>query len=313
MRPVRFRYERPDDLTTVLECLRRHGEDGRLIAGGQSLLVAMHRRQVRPRVLIDLAAVPGLDHVQALGGGVRVGALVTHRTLEQDAATAHPRRVLGRIAAGIGDVAVRTRGTLGGTLALAAPIAEWCLVARLADAEVELVGPGGQRTMTARDYFDGARVGLPGGGPSAVGPGEVVTQATFPRLPGTVQVLKSAVRAGRHGVVAAAASADLADDGSLAEARLVVGGVGARIVRPGALERELVHTAPSGAAARVEAALRQLLAEIPDDRVDRDERIRVAAVLAARALAVAVTVARTSATTPATAAGPLVQAAGVGR
>lgn len=176
----RFDYHAPDTLDEAVALLagaaRPYGADrARILAGGQTLLPLLACGAVRAGALIDIGRLDELRHLERADGRIRIGALVSHATLERDG----PLRVVRQAAARIGNAAVRTRGTIGGSLAVATPGAEWCVTANAFDGEVLLSGPAGERTVPVGDFLLG-----PAGSP--VGADEILTgvQLREPTLAG---------------------------------------------------------------------------------------------------------------------------------
>ena len=224
MKPAPFDYVRPgsvEDAVAALAAACSDGE-GKVIAGGQSLMPLLALRLAQPSVLVDINRVPGLDAIDPRpGGGLRIGALARHRALA--AQRRHP--LLAEAARWVGHAAIRTRGTLGGSLAHADPAAE-LPVATLASGGVAAVaGPAGRRGVPAADLFTGALQ-------TSLDDDEIIEAVEFPAL-GRWGFAEFARRHGDFGlVVVAAAEVD-------SRLRLVLGGVAATPVRPAAAEAVL--------------------------------------------------------------------------
>src|SRR5689334_8868907 len=149
MYPASFEYHRPTTLDEALGLLARYGEDAKALAGGQSLLPAMKLRLAEPTALIDLGGLNDLRAIQATGGGFTLGAMTTHYAIESSEALQAGCPLLSETAAQIGDVQVRNRGTIGGSLVHADPAADWPAALLALEGEVEIVGPNGARTVAA--------------------------------------------------------------------------------------------------------------------------------------------------------------------
>jgi carbon-monoxide dehydrogenase medium subunit len=149
MIPAEFDYAAPETLDEAIRLLAQGGEDVKLLAGGHSLLPLMKLRLATPSMLVDLRKVPGLEGVERQNGGWRIGALTPHVTLERTGELG----VLSRAAGTIADPQVRNRGTIGGSLAHGDPAADLPAVLLVAEGSVTLRGPGGERTVAARDLF----------------------------------------------------------------------------------------------------------------------------------------------------------------
>jgi carbon-monoxide dehydrogenase medium subunit len=224
VKPAPFSYYRTRSVAETVGRLAELGDGAKILAGGQSLVPMMNFRLARPTALVDVTRIPGLDYLQARpGDGLRIGALTRHRTIElcRDPAVLDGYRVLPRAARWIGHYPIRARGTLGGSIAHADPAAEWCLLAVLLGAQIELTGPHGQRTVPADDFFEGFYT-------TAAQPDEMITELHFPRPARHAALTEFAQRQGDFAIVAAAVAADLTDDGQCRSVRVVLGGVGPR-------------------------------------------------------------------------------------
>jgi len=152
MKAAAFEYVRAISVGETVPVLQQADGQGKILAGGQSLVPVLALRLARPAVLIDINRVPGLGGLHAEGGAVRVGALVRHRALVGQGE--HP--LLAEAARWIGHAAIRSRGTFGGSLAHADPAAELPVVSVACDADLEVCGPTRTRTVRAVDFFAGA-------------------------------------------------------------------------------------------------------------------------------------------------------------
>ncbi|MGA6971672.1 MAG: FAD binding domain-containing protein, partial [Candidatus Binatus sp.] len=155
MKPPNFQYAAPRSLDEALTLAAKYGGDAMILAGGQSLVAAMNFRFVAPAVLIDLNRVPELSHIRRDGERLHVGAMTRHRALEfsQEGIDAEP--LLARVSCEIGPLAIRNRGTIGGSIAHAHPAAEWPLIAVALDAQVTLRSVSQSRSIPAREFFVG--------------------------------------------------------------------------------------------------------------------------------------------------------------
>ena len=171
MKPAPFRYHRPGSLAEALALLARL-EDAKLIAGGQSLAPMMNMRLVTPAELIDLNAIAGMDSISERPDCVEIGALARHHQLAGSAVLRQHCPLLAEAAATIGHYAIRSRGTLGGSLANADPAAQLPLVAATLDAEIAIAGKRGERRIAAREFF----VSLMS---TALAPDEIIVAARF--------------------------------------------------------------------------------------------------------------------------------------
>ncbi|MFI8829033.1 FAD binding domain-containing protein [Streptomyces sp. NPDC053431] len=232
-RPARFDYVAPDNLNAVIEVL--HGEpEATILAGGQSLLPAMNLRLTRPSVLVDINGVEKLGGTSPTYHGLRLGALTRHRSIELSKVIQSRVPVLAEAAAMIGDPCVRRRGTLGGSLAYADPGAELPVVAVLLQADIEVTGTLGARTVSAAEFFLGPHL-------TVLKPAEVLSAVSVPSpLPGEGCAIRK-FAAQRHGAkLTAAARVRLDNTGRCTGTRLVLGGVAERPLVLDSGHRDLV-------------------------------------------------------------------------
>ncbi len=200
MKPPPFVYVAPTSLDEAVTALAEHGEDAKVLAGGQSLIPLMSLRLARPTALVDLNGVAELSSI-AVNGMTSIGAMTRHRAVERSADVAKQVPLLAAAVPYIGHVAIRTRGTIGGSLAHADPAAELPAIALALDATFEATSTRGTRTISAADFFVGYFT-------TALEADEILTKVTFPNAaPGTgVSVQEMARRHGDFAMVAAAAS-----------------------------------------------------------------------------------------------------------
>jgi len=156
VKPAPFAYRRPATLQEAVTLLAEFApQDGRVLAGGQSLVPIMNFRLARPGCLIDINRVEGLDRLLVQDGVLRIGARVRHAAFERPVEAGPLGTMLAVVARHIGHDPIRRRGTFCGSLAHADPAAEWCLVAATLDADLIAVSTDGERTIAARDFFRG--------------------------------------------------------------------------------------------------------------------------------------------------------------
>jgi carbon-monoxide dehydrogenase medium subunit len=235
MFPAPFEYYDPTALDEAVELLGRYGADVKLLAGGQSLIAAMNLGLAQPSVVVDLNRVGGLDNVRAENGTLALGALVRHRTLETSPEIRRDCPLLAKAAALVGNPRVRVRGTLGGSLAHADPAAELPAVVRALDAELRVVGPGGERTIPAGDFFTAALT-------TALTEDELLVEIRIPKLPPRAGAAfeEIARRPGDFAIIGVAALMTLGPDDACLDARIAFTGCGpipARTARAEALLR----------------------------------------------------------------------------
>ncbi len=148
-------YVRPRSLAEAVDLLAKHRGEARVIAGGQSLVAMMNLRVASPGLLVDISRLPELSIVSDDADAVTVGACVTHAAVEDGRVVDPSRGLMPKVAAGLAYRAIRNRGTIGGSLALSDPAAEWPAVLTALDAEVLVFGPGGRRSTTCREFTTG--------------------------------------------------------------------------------------------------------------------------------------------------------------
>ena len=176
MKPAPFAYYRPETLEEAVRLLAELApQDGRVLAGGQSLVPIMNFRLARPAYLIDINAVTGLDRLAAEDGVLRIGARVRHAAFEHPVERGPLGALLAAVVRHIGHYPIRVRGTFCGSLANADPAAEWSLVAATLGAEMVAVGTCGERRVAAGDFFQGPMT-------TALKPDELLAEARLPIL-----------------------------------------------------------------------------------------------------------------------------------
>lgn len=225
MKPAAFRYERPHDVAEVLDLLASHGDEAKILAGGQSLVPMMNFRLARPEVIIDIGAVPGLDEVTGDEERITIGTRVRHIDLERPKFDGPLSSMLAAAARHVGHIPIRLRGTFGGSIAHADPAAEWCLLAQTLDAEVAVASIRGDRVIPAADLFQSPFT-------TSIADDELLTEVRFPWLGDdwTTGFSEFSRRAGDFAVVAVAAAVRLVDS-RIIEARIGAAGVGATPIR----------------------------------------------------------------------------------
>lgn len=234
MKPARFRYHAPATVAEAVGLLAEHGDDAKVLAGGQSLVPIMALRLGRYGHLVDLNRVGELAGVEARNGHVRIGAMTRQATVEHDATVAERVPLLARAAPHIGHLQIRNRGTVGGSIAHADPAAELPAVALALDAVVEVSGPDGDREVAAGDLFESMWM-------TSLADAEVLTAVRFPARAAR-QGFAVAEVARRHGdfAIVGTACAVTVDDGAVSDAAVALFGVGPTPVRAAAAEEALV-------------------------------------------------------------------------
>src|SRR5262249_44638257 len=151
MKPVAFDYIAADSIEAAISALSAAGGNAKILAGGQSLIPMLNFRLIRPSLLIDINTVPGLAFIEATGEDVRVGALTRHYTLETSPLVKMQLPILQEAMRHVAHLAVRNRGTIGGSLSHADPAAELPMLAMLLDARLRVRSAKGRRLVNARD------------------------------------------------------------------------------------------------------------------------------------------------------------------
>ena len=228
MKPAAFAYAKARSLDDAIRLLGAHQGEAKLLAGGQSLIATLNMRLSSPSLLVDINAVAGLDRISVQNGMVEIGAMTRHVTLERSSDIAKFAPLIARAMPHVAHPAIRNRGTIGGSIAYADPAAELpaCLVAL--DGEIDIVGPGGRRSVNAGDFHKGLFE-------TALGPHDVLTAVRFPAASADTRV-GFAELARRHGDYALVGLAAVA---RAKEVRLVYFGVGATPVRARKAEEAL--------------------------------------------------------------------------
>lgn len=278
MIPPPFEYRAPDSLPEALALLREHGDEARLMAGGQSLLPMLKLRLVRPAVIIDIGGLRELAGVTEDADTVRIGALVTERTLERTLPQRLP--LLAEAAASIGDIHIRNLGTLGGALSQADPSGDLAPAALALGASLTAQSTGGSRAVAARDFFTGPFE-------TCLSEDEIVTSVDVPWSNGIHghAYVKMARRAGDYAVVGAAALVRLAPDGTCRDARIALCAAGPTAFVCEDAGRSLQGTSLTDADLAEAAALAGQAADpVSDVHASAEYRKEMTPVIVARAL-----------------------------
>lgn len=235
MKPAVFDYLVPETVQEAVDALAEAGERARILAGGQSLILEMRYRRCRPDLVVDINRVRGLGHLRVEEDGLQVGALVRHRAFESPEAGWGPLgRLLSLAVVNIAHPPIRALGTMVGSLAWAHPAAEWCAVAVTLDAEIELRGPAGARTVAARDYFHGPHL-------TECRPEEMITAVRLPLLDDSAGVSFAEQRRTHAGFAQVAVAVTLTVlNGVITQARIGLANVADRPVRAHAAELSLI-------------------------------------------------------------------------
>ena len=280
MKPAPFMYARPDSVEEALALLQAGGDDAKVLAGGQSFVPLLNLRIASVEAVVDLNRLAELAYIKRDNDTLCLGAMTRHRQVEvsEDVKAAQP--LLARAAAEVGHLAIRNRGTIGGSLVHADPAAEWPLVAVTLDAQFVVRSHESTRTIAAREFFLGPLM-------TAIESNEILCEVRFPLAPpGAVWGFQELCRRpGDFAIVAVACLLSLDHSGTCSAVALAVGGAHAT-----PLHIPDVGTVISGSkgedAVITEAAEKAAAAVDPSGDVhgSADYRRRMVKVLTARAL-----------------------------
>jgi aerobic carbon-monoxide dehydrogenase medium subunit len=274
MYPAHFDYERPATVEEAIAILARHRGGAKLLAGGHSLIPAMKLRLAQPRILVDIGRLETLSYVrESVGGTIAIGAMTTHAEIAGSRLLRDRSPLVAETAAQIGDMQVRNKGTIGGSLAHADPAADYPAAILALDAEIELAGPRGRRTVAAGAFFVDLLQ-------TAIAPDELLVEVRVPTTGKAVAYEKSAQKA--SGFAIAGVAAVVRSDG----VRVGITGVAATAYRAAAVEATLAGRPRPARDAIALAAARAADGVVPleDIHATRDYRAHLARVNARRAI-----------------------------
>jgi len=281
MEPASFDYFAPRTIGETLDLLTRYGDDAKLLAGGQSLLPTMKLRLAQPRYLIDLGQVADLPGgIRIEGDEVVIGAFTLHADVAASEVVRQRLPALGDAASGVGDVQVRNRGTIGGSVAHADPGADFPVILTALNASLAAVSPRGARTIPIDDFFTDFFT-------TALAPDEVLTEIRIPLPPAgaTTGYAKLGNPASGYVVVSAGVLLVRGPSGECASARIAVGGLQATPFRAAAVEQALRGQQPTAEAIAAAASKAADGADpYGDVYASEDYKRQVAAVYVRRAL-----------------------------
>ncbi|MGB6658535.1 MAG: xanthine dehydrogenase family protein subunit M [Xanthobacteraceae bacterium] len=282
MKPPVFDYIAATSIGMAVAALAEAGGEAKVLAGGQSLMPMLNFRLLRPSILVDINRIRGLGFVEETPDSIRIGALTRHFQLETSPLVARHFPVLSCAMTHVAHLAIRNRGTIGGSLSHADPAAELPMLALLLNAELHIVSINGSRVAAARDFFlDTMTVDLDGT--------ELLAEIVLPKLPphtgwGFEEVAR---RHGDFALAAVATTLTLSGD-RIAEARVALTGVGPTALRATDAETLLVgQRLDDKLAMRAIVAVREAISPETDLHASADYRRHLAGVLAGRALAAA--------------------------
>lgn len=280
MIPAEFEYVRAGSVDEAVAALGEHGDDAKVMAGGQSLIPLLRLRLAYPEVVVDVGRVGEMAGVREDGDHLVIGAMTTHHDVIHDDLVRRHCGLLAEATATVADPAVRHRGTFGGALAHADPAGDLPAVALALGAEMVVAGSGGRRTVPASEFFlDYLQ--------TAVEPAELLVEVRVPKLgEGWGFRYEKFHRVAQSWAIVGVAAAVKRSNGTVEEARVALTNMGATPVRASGVEQALAGAAPDGIAAAAEHAAEGT--SPPSDLNGKaDYREHLARVLTRRAVAAA--------------------------
>jgi aerobic carbon-monoxide dehydrogenase medium subunit len=268
MKPADFEYHAPRTVDELLALLAAHGEDGKILAGGQSLVPVMNFRLARPARLFDLNGIAELDFLRTEGKTLRIGALTRHAAFHRAVVPGPTGTLLATVAKHIAHYPIRMRGTFAGSIAHADPASEWCVIACLLDATIVARSRRGERELAANGYFEGTFA-------TGLRPDEVITEVRLPILDGAWRAgfNEFSRRAGDFAIAMTAVALRTAGK-KIAEAHIAIGGVEDRPTRCPQAEALLVKGGSPADAAKAVAAVVKPMEDIHADAAYRKDLVR---------------------------------------
>ncbi len=233
MIPTAFDYAAPATIEEALSLLSEAGDEGKILAGGQSLIPVLKLRLAAPEQLIDLGKIDGLSGVSEEGDFIVIGAMTPHHVVANDPLVAKYAGLIKKATDTVADPQVRHRGTFGGALVHADPAGDLLAPALALDAEFVIAGSGGTRTVAAADFFVDLFT-------TAVEEDEILTQVRIPKREGWGTDYQKFVRVAQQWSIVGVAAAIRTEGGSIAEARIGLTNMGSVPIRATAVEQALV-------------------------------------------------------------------------
>jgi carbon-monoxide dehydrogenase medium subunit len=282
MKPAAFDYIAPNSLEAAVEAIAAANGDGKVLAGGQSLMPLLNFRMTRPTVVVDLMHIPGMSFIELRGNAVAIGAMTRHADLEFSDLVAQKLPVMAAAMRHVAHLAIRNKGTIGGSLSHADPAAELPMLAVFYGATLKVQGSNGRRDITAEDFFVSALT-------NCLDPDEIVFEIDFPVLASHAgwAFEEVARRFGDFALACIAVSFEVLDD-KIADARVAVMGVADTPLRLRKAEQALkgVRRGPEAAAGFAEV-VRSCLSPPRDIHVSAEYRKNLIGALAERAFTTA--------------------------
>ncbi|MBC9734879.1 FAD binding domain-containing protein [Nocardioides marmotae] len=278
MIPAQFDYLAPTTVEEALAVLAQHGDEAKILAGGQSLLPVLRMRLNAPEMVIDLGRIPALRGVRDEGDAIVVGAMTPHSVVGSDPLVAEHAALVSKAVEHLADAQIRHRGTFGGALAHADPAGDLGAPTLALGAEFLVQGPAGTRTVPAEEFF----VDL---FETAIGEDEILTGVRLPKHTGWGAHYEKFVRVAHQWPIVAVAAAVRVEGGAIAEARIGLTNMGNTPLRARAVEEALAGQPATEEAVRAAAAKAAEGTHPPSDlNGDADYRRHLATVLTRRAV-----------------------------
>ncbi|MFF7898620.1 FAD binding domain-containing protein [Streptomyces sp. NPDC007920] len=277
MIPPAFDYARPTSIGEAVRTLTEAGDEAKVLAGGQSLLPLLRLRLAFPELVVDIGRIPGLRGVREDGGMLAIGALTTHHDVVHDPLVRRHAGLLAQATETVADPAVRHRGTLGGSLAHADPAGDLPAVALALDAELVAEGPGGRRTIPAREFFADYLQ-------TALAPDELLVEVRVPKREGWGYRYEKFHRVAQSWAMVGVAALVRRDDGRIAETRIGLTNMGATPLRAAAAEEALAGAGDADAVARAARSAAEGTRPSRDASASPEYRAHLARVLTKRAV-----------------------------
>lgn len=278
MIPTAFDYLAPTTVEEALAALAEHGDEAKVIAGGQSLLPVLRMRLNAPEVVIDLGGIPALRGIRDDGDAIVIGAMTTHHDVHHDPLVHEHAALLAKAEEHLADAQIRHRGTFGGALAHADPAGDLGAPVLALGAEMVIAGPGGTRTVAGDDFF----VDL---FETAVAEGELLVEVRVPKHTGWGAHYEKFVRVAHQWPIVAVAVAVKVEAGTVAEARVGLTNMGSTPLRARGVEQALAGRPLTEDAVRQAAELAADGTNPPSDlNGQADYRRHLAGVLTRRAV-----------------------------
>ena len=278
MIPAKFDYLAPTSVEDALSALSQHGDDAKIMAGGQSLLPVLRMRLNAPEVVIDLGRIDSLRGIREDDDALVIGALTTHSEVVTNDLVRRHALLLSAAAAEVADNQIRHRGTIGGACAHADPAGDMGSAALAMDAEFVIAGPGGTRSVPASEFF----VDLI---ETAIGEDEILTELRVPKKTGWGAHYEKFVRVAHQWPIVAVAATVRGSGGSIEEARVALTNMGSTPLRAAATEAALSGASATEDGVRAAADRAADGTNPPSDlNGDGDYRKHLATVLTRRAV-----------------------------